>query len=116
MPRYSGHCHCGAVRFEIESELDQPGVCNCSYCVRRGTIGHYVDPEDFTLIAGKESLSEYRFRTKVARHYFCKTCGISPFAYYSWQGVDRYGVNLGCLDGVDVYAMKPAINDGAAYK
>lgn len=116
MAKYAGSCHCGCIQFEVEVELTHPGVCNCSYCRRRGTIGHYVDLENFKLLSGKESLSEYRFRNREAIHYFCKECGINPFAYYSYQGVQRYGVNLGCLEGVDIYALQPTVNDGAAYQ
>ncbi len=116
MATYSGSCHCGDIQFEIVSDLRNPGVCNCSYCVRRGTIGLYVALEDFTLKSGGESLGEYRFRTRTAAHYFCRRCGISVFGHYSWKGQERYGVNLGCLEGVDVYALEPRLNDGRAYK
>ena len=115
MARYAGSCHCGRVRFEVELEPERGGVCNCSYCRRRGTVGHYVDPDDLELLAGEEWLSEYRFGSRQAVHSFCRVCGIHPFALYSYQGTVRYGVNLGCLEGVDVHALETTLNDGAAY-
>ncbi|MHB8321358.1 MAG: GFA family protein [Acidithiobacillus sp.] len=37
MPRYIGSCHCGAVRFEIETVIDRVTECNCSICHKKGT-------------------------------------------------------------------------------
>ena len=34
--RMNGSCHCGAVRFEIESDFPELTTCDCSMCRRRG--------------------------------------------------------------------------------
>ncbi len=61
-------------------------------------------------------LEEYRFASCTAAHYFCRTCGISTFSHYSWQGEQRYGVDLGCVEGFDLFALgELPVNDGAAY-
>ena len=52
------------------------------------------------LLAGEESLAEYRFHTMTARHYFCKTCGIYPF-HRKRVTPDFFGVNVFCLEGFD---------------
>ena len=37
--RYSGSCHCGAVRFSYEGEEIISGLrCNCSICSRKGAM------------------------------------------------------------------------------
>ena len=47
---------------------------------------------------------------------FCRRCGISVFSHLSWQGEERYLVNLGCLEGFDLFSMADLpVNDGASY-
>jgi hypothetical protein len=41
MARLSGHCLCGAVRFEVEGPIRGVGMCHCSKCRRvSGTNGN----------------------------------------------------------------------------
>ena len=35
MTTYTSSCHCGAVRFEVVTEIDHVRVCDCSVCVPR---------------------------------------------------------------------------------
>jgi len=59
-----------------------------------------VHESRFRLLAGEESLAEYRFHTRTARHFFCKTCGIYPF-HRKRVTPDYYGVNVSCLEDFD---------------
>ena len=34
--QYTGSCHCGNVKFEVEGEITGALVCNCSICQRKG--------------------------------------------------------------------------------
>ena len=111
---YRGACHCGQVKFEIESTLDPSNRCNCSLSRRRGAVMTRVPEDRFRLLAGEEFLSLYQFNTKVAKHYFCKVCGIYPF-HRPRVAPHLYGVNVGCLEGVDPLSLKVGLNDGAAY-
>ena len=53
----------------------------------------------------------YQFGKKQAKHYFCKYCGISTFSEAArWPG--QYIVNLGCVDGVDTFALETTVFDG----
>ncbi len=116
MGEYLGSCQCGAVQFRIVNELEQPGRCNCSYCRRAWNAGHYVEMSDFELTSGEADLGEYRFATRTAAHHFCRRCGISVFSHLRWQGEERYVVNLGCLEGFDLFSMADLpVNDGASY-
>jgi hypothetical protein len=101
--RYTGSCHCGAVRFEVETVLDYLSECNCSICHKKGILHHRVPPERFRLLAGEEALATYRFHTGAATHYFCRICGIHPFTHPRAQP-SAYTVNVRCLDGVDPHA------------
>ncbi len=96
--KYSGGCHCGAVRFEVEaSEPLEVENCNCSIC-RKSAYLHLIVPRaSFSLKQGESALITYSFNTGVAQHYFCKTCGIKPF-YVPRSNPDGVDVNVNCLD------------------
>lgn len=97
---YQGSCHCGAVAFEVTTELAPVMRCNCSMCRRKGALMHRVEPEQFSITKGQDALTEYSFHTGAAKHYFCKHCGIYPF-HRPRSAPDKWVVNIGCLDGVD---------------
>ncbi len=96
--------------------------CNCSICVRKGAVMStaYHRPEDFDELVGTEHLAIYRFGDGGVDHCFCRTCGIFPYLVVrsvppAYDGPARPGdrrVNLGCLDGVDVFALSVEIIDG----
>lgn len=93
-----GSCHCGAVRFRVRVRRWVAIDCNCSICTKKAFLHLIVPPADFELVAGSEALAEYRFNTGVARHRFCKTCGVFPF-YTPRSHPDQIDVNVRCLDG-----------------
>lgn len=101
MSWHEGACHCGAVRFAacLPEEITAQ-ECNCSICAKTGFL-HLIVPKDcFVLREGKENLTDYRFNTGVARHLFCKTCGVKPF-YVPRSNPDGWSVNLRCLKGAE---------------
>ena len=113
---YTGSCHCGAVRYEVTTELTSVVACNCSMCGRSGTLLTFVPASQFKLLSGADSLTDYQFNKHVIHHTFCKVCGIKPFA----SGVDRQGnetraVNARCLEGVDVAALEVQHFDGKSH-
>jgi len=114
MRSYRGSCHCQRVQFEIRSTLDPSKRCNCSLCRRRGAVMTRVPAESFKLLSGEDSLGLYQFNTQVAKHYFCKVCGIYTF-HRPRVAPELYGVNVGCLEGVDPLALEVGLIDGAAY-
>ncbi len=99
MATHTGGCHCGKVRYEVETDLAKVIECNCSHCHKKGMLLAFVDKDKFTLLSGKEDLQEYQFNKKAIRHYFCTTCGVQSFA----EGVTfpKACVNVRCLDDVD---------------
>lgn len=112
MATWSGGCHCGAVRFELDAdELAPLLACNCSICSMRGHVHWIVPRERFRLIRGADALTEYRFHTRTARHLFCATCGICSF-YVPRSDPDKYDVNVRCLDGVDAATLRTEAFDG----
>ena len=76
---YRGSCHCGAVAFEIDTDFPELTTCDCSICRRKNALMVRVHESRFRLLSGEDSLTEYRFHTMTARHFFCRKCGIYPF-------------------------------------
>ncbi len=95
-----GSCHCGAVRFEIDTDFPELTMCDCSICRRKNALMVKVHESRFRLLAGGESLTEYQFHTRTARHFFCKVCGIYPF-HRKRVTPDCLGINVFCLEGFD---------------
>ena len=95
---YHGHCHCGAVAFEVEApEKLACQDCNCSICAMTGFVHLIVPKSRFRLVRGEDKLVSYRFGTGVADHKFCGTCGIKSF-YIPRSNPDGIDVNVRCLD------------------
>lgn len=92
-----GGCHCGEVRFAVKVRDKKAFDCNCSICRKKGFLHLIVPEEDFTLLQGEDSLSDYRFNTGLARHLFCRHCGMHPF-YRPRSHPDQWDVNVRCLD------------------
>ena len=95
---YTGKCHCGSVVFEVEApERIECAECNCSICAMSGNLHLIVPKSRFRLLQGESELTTYTFNTGVARHLFCKTCGIKPF-YIPRSNPDGISVNVRCLE------------------
>ncbi len=99
--QYHGSCHCGRVKFTIESTIDKVVSCNCSICTKKGVLHHRVAPAQFTLLPGSDALTLYQFDTKEAKHYFCAECGIHPFNHPR-SAPDMVNINVRCLDDFDL--------------
>ena len=112
--KYQGSCHCGAVKFNFESEPIEKGLrCTCSMCSRKGAMmtPHAIPPDQFHIDAVEGMLGLYQFGAKTAKHYFCKNCGIYPF-HVTARVADHFRANLGCVDGVDTFALPVEVFDG----
>ena len=99
---HKGSCHCKAIEFEIESDLDKIMQCNCSICIRKNAKMCMVSKDSVQIIKGKENLSSYKFNTKIAEHFFCKTCGI--YTHHNRRS-DPNGaaINIGCIDAINPF-------------
>ena len=109
---HRGGCHCRRVQFEVDAPahiLVQD--CNCSLCSLTGFLHLIVPRSSFRLTSGHEFLTEYTFNTGVAKHIFCKVCGIKSF-YIPRSNPDGVDVNARCLDAGTVASMKVEAFDG----
>jgi hypothetical protein len=97
---YLGSCHFWAIRFEVDTDFPELTTCDCSICRRRNALMVRVHESALRPLAGADSLVEYQFHTRTARHYFCRSCGIYPF-HRKRVTPDYFGIDVFCLDGFD---------------
>jgi hypothetical protein len=108
---YEGGCHCGQVRFRVQADLRDVTECNCSICTMKGILHLMVPRERFELLSGQDAITTYLFGTNVAKHTFCRHCGIHSF-YTPRSMPDGISVNVRCLKGVDIASLRPSLFDG----
>ncbi|OAT32951.1 glutathione-dependent formaldehyde-activating enzyme [Buttiauxella brennerae ATCC 51605] len=97
-------CHCGAVAFTVEltDGFNTIRRCNCSFCRMRGAVAVSAPLSGIEVTKGKDKLTEYRFNTGSAVHFFCSVCGIYTF-HQRRSNPEQYGVNVACIEGVSPF-------------
>ena len=116
MTTHKGGCHCGRVQFEVEAPADiKADECNCSICRMTGYLHLIVSKSDFRLLSGEEDIATYKFNTGVARHYFCRHCGIKSF-YVPRSHPDGISVNTNCLEQGTIESITVTPFDGANWE
>lgn len=95
---YKGSCHCQAITFEVEAREElEADLCNCSICTKSGYLHLIVPLSKFKLRSGADAISTYTFGSGVAKHTFCRVCGVKPF-YTPRSNPDGIDINVNCLD------------------
>ncbi len=113
---HKGGCHCGAVRFEVEAPSDIEATrCTCSICTMTGFLHLIATDGAFRITKGTDNLTDYRFNTRVAKHLFCKTCGVKAF-YVPRSHPDGWSVNVNCIDKDTVTSLTVDEFDGANWE
>src|SRR6478735_5743039 len=100
-------CHCGAVEVEVtfDNGLENIRRCDCSLCRRKGAVMAMVPLANLKVVKGQNNLTLYQWNTKVAEHYFCKTCGIYTH-HKRRSNPNQLGVNVACLEGVSPFDFR----------
>ena len=111
--RVEGICHCGAVRFRVRlsDSLATARRCTCSLCRMRGAVAVSAEVGDLDVIDGAGALSEYRFNTRTARHFFCSQCGVYTH-HQRRSNPEQYGVNVACLGVSPFDLIEVPVMDG----
>jgi hypothetical protein len=112
---FEGGCHCRRVRFRVRVEKLEALDCNCSICSKKGFLHLIVTKDAFELLSGASDLSTYTFNTGVAKHTFCRVCGIHAF-YTPRSHPDGVDVNVRCLDDNAVARFTVEKFDGAHWE
>ncbi len=75
----TGHCNCGAVRFEITQRPAGVYVCHCSICRRatgsNGIAVVVVPNEHFRWTAGQDQITAWTKPDSAWETWFCRSCG-----------------------------------------
>ena len=113
MSRYNVSCHCGTIAYEVEGDLKQAIECNCTHCSRKGYLLWFVPRSQVTFRTDEDDMSEYQFNKHVIHHNFCPECGCAPLATgKDAKGKDTVSVNVRCIEGIDLAAVKRVPYDG----
>lgn len=110
MKTYQGGCHCGAIRYEVATDLAQVLACNCSHCHKKGFLLHFADKGSFHLLSGAENLTVYHFNKGTIHHKFCTTCGVESFS--DNDAFPKMAINARCLDDFDTSSVPTETYNG----
>jgi hypothetical protein len=109
---HHGGCHCRRVVFSVQAPANlRVQDCNCSVCSMSGFWHLIVPATQFQLLQGEEFLTEYTFNTGVAKHRFCKVCGVKGF-YIPRSNPEGVDVNARCLQRDTIRSITVEAFDG----
>jgi hypothetical protein len=114
-PPLTGHCNCGAVRFEISEPLPSARYCHCTRCQRRtgaaASASAATIPGSFRITQGEDALRAW---TPPDGHekWFCGECGSAIFTRNPHDHTE-VGVRLGAIDGDP--GIRPELRQFVAY-
>ena len=67
MKTFTGGCHCGDVRYQVDADLERASSegklldCNCSMCAKKGIVHLMVPRADFRLLTSTDAITFTRF-------------------------------------------------------
>jgi hypothetical protein len=113
---YDGGCHCGAVRYKVDLDLDQGTLrCNCSLCSKSRAWFAFAPADSFMLTNGGDQI-HYRWNPPNRpqpnlTYHICSTCGVRTHA----EGMDPKGnhivaVQVATLEGADPDALAKSVH------
>jgi hypothetical protein len=117
MTELAGHCHCGAIRVELTTELpveDLPlRACQCGFCRRHGALTT-SDPQGYLHIeAAPGAANRYRFGLGITDFLLCAECGVYVAATMETDGALTAVLNVAgvALPGFEGRTPSPMIYD-----
>lgn len=113
MTLYKASCHCGAVKYQVEGQIEYLVECNCSICSMRAHVLWYVNKDNLKFECGEDHLSEYQFGKKHLNHRSCKTCSSAMFSHGDDKGVEIAGLNVRTFIDFDISKFDITQFDGA---
>ena len=102
---HTGHCHCGAVRYEVDAEPKWSALCHCGDCRRHAgapVVGWIAFPADALKIARGQA-KIYR-SSEHGRRHFCPDCGTGLFYFNAVNLPGIADVQSATLDDPDAIA------------
>lgn len=105
----SGHCHCGAIRYELDGEPRWSALCHCGDCRRHAgapVVGWSAFPlASLRIVKGKPKV--YR-SSEHGRRHFCADCGTGLFYFNAVNLPDIADIQIATLD--DPNAVAPQVH------
>lgn len=98
----TGHCHCGAIRYEVSGEPLHHALCHCNDCRRHAgaqMVGWAMFPGDaLKVISGEARVYE---SSEHGRRHFCADCGTGLFYFNDQMLPGVVDIQSGTLDDPD---------------
>ena len=94
-------CHCGAVKFGVETAPADVTDCNCSICRRLGALWAYYQRPQIRFEADNGPTDAYAWGRRSLEFHRCRSCGCVTH----WSAVDRSYERM----GVNARLMSPEI-------
>jgi hypothetical protein len=63
----------------------------------------------------ESAVAIYTFNKHAIKHHFCPKCGCAPFGLGESRGTPMAAVNVRCLEGVELGAIKRQFVDGRSF-
>jgi hypothetical protein len=105
----TGHCHCGAIRYELDGDPKWSALCHCQDCRRHAgapVVGWSAFPESkLRIVQGKPKIYE---SSENGRRHFCAECGTGLFYFNAVNLPGIADVQIATLD--DPNAVAPQIH------
>jgi hypothetical protein len=102
---FTGHCHCGAVRYEVDAEPKWSALCHCADCRRHAgapVVGWIAfSAKSLKVVQGKPKV--YR-SSEHGRRHFCPDCGTGLFYFNAVNLPGIADVQTATLDDPDAIA------------
>ena len=107
-------CHCGAVRFAVETAPGEVTDCNCSICRRYGALWAYYQAPQLQFAAENGPTDAYLWGRRQLELHRCRACGCVTHWVAVDRGYTRMGVNARLFPPEVLAAAIVAPFDGAS--
>ncbi|MGL1920690.1 MAG: GFA family protein [Hyphomicrobiales bacterium] len=107
-------CHCGNVKFEINTKPDFLISCNCSICSKLSTLWTHAAEQDVVFSNDDDATLSYVIGEGSLSFHTCKNCGCTTHWWSVKRGKGaRMAVNLGLLSPDELKSHRIRHFDGA---
>lgn len=107
-------CHCGAIRFTVDTAPDEVNDCNCSICRRYGTLWAYYAPAQVRFAADAGPTDTYIWGDRTLAFHRCRSCGCVTHWSPANPSHPRMGVNARLMAPEVLAAARVFHGDGAS--
>ena len=101
------------MRYEASADLSSAFLCNCSICIKKGTLWNFVPEAQFSLLAGEEDLVDCQFQKTWSTTFHAASAGWKPLLAAPCPTAAKLAaLNVRCLDGIEIADLTLTPVDG----